>query len=137
MDQPNWALMCGSEGSGSSPLPYEIQSVQLRAEIDLKSIYGLKSAMPFKIHLTEKWFIINVSFQRFFCLYGFSLSLSLSSKIHGSFNFYPHNHWTDITTMMMLRQPLHPSHESMVFRTWLGFVESEMSEKAQSQKKKA
>ena len=37
--------------------------------------------------------------------------------------------------MMMLRQPLHPSHESMVFRTWLGFVESEMSEKAQSQKK--
>ena len=113
-----------------------MESVQLRAEIDLKSIYGLKSATPFKIHLTEQWALINVSFQRFFCLYGFSLSLSLSSEIHGSFNFYPHDHWTDITTTMMLRQPLHPSHESMVFRPWLGFVESEMSERAQSQKKK-
>ena len=64
-------------GSGSSPFQYEMESVQLRAEIDLKSIYGLKSTTPFKIHLTEQWALINVSFQRFFCLYGFCLSLSL------------------------------------------------------------
>ena len=42
------------EGSGSSPFQYEMEGVQLKAEIDLKSIYGLKSATPFKIYLTEQ-----------------------------------------------------------------------------------
>ena len=41
-------------GTGSSPFQYEMESVQLKAEIDLKSIYGLKLATPFKIHLTEQ-----------------------------------------------------------------------------------
>ena len=72
------------EGSRSSPFQYEMESVQLKPEIDWKSIYGLKSTTPFKIHLIEQWVIINVSFQRCFYLYGFSLSLSLPPKIHGS-----------------------------------------------------
>ena len=44
----------GPGGSGSSPFQYEMEGVQLKAEIDLKSIYGLKSATPFKIYLTEQ-----------------------------------------------------------------------------------
>ena len=80
--------------SGSSPFQYEMESVQLKAEIDLKSIYGLKSATPFKIYLTEQWVIINISFQRFFRL--FSLSLSLSSEIHGS-SFSPKIHGSSLS----------------------------------------
>ena len=46
-----------------------MESVQLKAEIDLKSIYGLKSATPFKIHLTELSYLTLV----------FNVCLSLSS----------------------------------------------------------
>ena len=42
------------KGTGSSPFQYEMESAQLKAEIDLKSIYGLKLATPFKIHLIEQ-----------------------------------------------------------------------------------
>ena len=108
----NFLLLYVFFGSGSSPFQYEMESVQLKAEIDLKSIYGLKSATPFKIHLIEQWVIINISFQHFFCLYGFSLSLSLSSKIHGS-SLSPQPSFSLTLPSALLSQPQLRLHQSL------------------------
>ena len=73
------------------------------------------SSPKWKTKTIEQWVIINVSFQRFFCLYGFSLSLSLSSKIHGS-SLSPQSSFSLTLPSTPLSQPWLRLHQSLHLR---------------------